>query len=131
MLSITDGGSLSRALSSPIADRLKRLLTTRLGQLDGQIDGHAHLVIMQPGDPLPALHVVLGFSPFHNPIDGRSFGQPDFTPAWEWIEDHGFCFELAFIFDDGGFAHVLIVESAQGVAPELLSLCRTYVNFPS
>lgn len=125
MLSITDGGSLARALSSSINHHLKHLLTTRSGQLGGNIEGQARFVVAQPADPLFVIQEALGFSPLHNPIDGSRFGDPEFTPAWEWMEDHGFCFELVFTFDDSGFAHVLIVEKAEGVDPELLTLCRT------
>jgi hypothetical protein len=128
MLSITDGGSLARALSSTIDDRLKHLLTTRSAQLGDNIEGQARLIVAQPADPLPLIQDALGFSPLLNPIDGSRFGEPDFTPAWEWTEDHGFCFELVFIFDDSGFAHVLIVKNAEGVDPELLTLCRTYAS---
>lgn len=126
MLSITDGGSLARALSSSLDDRLKHLLATRAADLGGTIEGQAHLVIAQPADPLSLVQTALGFSPLRNPIDGSHFGDPDFAPAWEWIEDHGFCLELVFILDDSGFAHVLLVEKAEGVHPELLALCRAY-----
>jgi hypothetical protein len=125
MLSIIDGGSLARALSSSIDDRLKQLLTTRSKQLGDNIESHARFIIAQPADPLPFVQEALGFSPLHNPIDGTRFGEPDFTPTWEWIEDHAFCFELVFIFDDSGFAHVLIVEAAGGADTELLALCHT------
>ncbi|HZG45443.1 MAG TPA: hypothetical protein VEZ41_04140 [Allosphingosinicella sp.] len=128
MLSVTDGGSLARALSSSINNHLKNLLTTRFEQLGCDIKGQARFIVAQPADPLPVVHQALGFSPLRNPIDGSRFGDPEFTPAWEWMEDHGFCFELTFIFDDSGFAHVLIVEKAEGVDTELLTLCRTYAS---
>ncbi|HZG45490.1 MAG TPA: hypothetical protein VEZ41_04380 [Allosphingosinicella sp.] len=128
MLSITDGGSLARALSRSIDDRLKHLLTTRSAQL-GNIEGQAHFIVAQPADQLSDIQQALGFSPLLNPIDGSRFGEPDFTPAWEWIADHSFCFELTFIFDDSGFAHVLFVEKAEGANLELLSLCAA--NFLS
>ena len=45
MLTITDGGSLSRALRTPIDLRLKRLLIERRDQLGGDISGEARFVI--------------------------------------------------------------------------------------
>ena len=130
MLSITDGGSLSRALKLPIDLRLKQLLIERRDQLGGNITDKARFVIVQPGDNPNALEAELSFSVFQNPGDGTRFGDPDFTPGWEWIEDHGFCFELVFIFTDDGFAHVALIQNAQGIDPELLKLCRLYVTDP-
>lgn len=128
MLTITDGGSLTRALSSPIDARIKRLLRLRCEQLGGDITGQVRFVIVQPGDTEEDLEGALGFSVFQNAGDGSRFGEPDFTSSWEWLADHGHCFELVFIFDDSGFAHVVLIENSQGVDPELLSLCRAYAG---
>jgi hypothetical protein len=128
MLSIADGEALSHALSSPLNPDTKRLLTTRRNQLGGEIGGIARFVVMQPGDNATDLDRALSFSVFQNPVDGSRFGEPDFTPAWEWIEDHGFAFEAAFIFDDSGFAHVLIVPKHHGIEPALIELCTTFAS---
>jgi len=127
MLTI-DGGSHARALKLPINPRLKQLLIERRDQLGGDIKDKARFVIVQPGDTLNDLEAKLSFSVFQNPGDGTRFGDPDFTPGWEWIEDHGHCFELVFIFDDSGFAHVVLIENSHGVDPELLKLCGLYVT---
>ncbi len=123
MLTITDGGSLSRAFSSSLDPGIRRLLRLRCKQLGGDITGQVRFVIFQPGDTLDQLDRQLSFSVFQNAGDGSRFGEPDFTPSWEWLADHGHCFELVFIFDDSGFAHVVLVENSQGVDPELLKLC--------
>jgi hypothetical protein len=128
MLTITDGGSLSRALSMPLDARLKRLLIERRDQLGGDIEDIARFIVVQPGDDLDALETALGFSVLQNQVDGRRFGDLEFSPSWEWLADHGYCFELVFIFDDSGFAHVVLVESFQGIDPELLNLCQLYVT---
>jgi hypothetical protein len=39
--------------------------------------------VFEAGDTLDELEAALGFTPPHN--DGVSYGDPDFTPAWEWI----------------------------------------------
>jgi len=130
MLTVTDGESLSRALSLPLDPRLKRLLIKRRDQLGGNITDKARFVIVQPGDSLKALEAELSFSVFQNPGDGTCFGDPDFTPGWEWIEDQGHCFDVVFIFDDSGFAHVVIVQNVQGVDPALLKLCQLNVTDP-
>ncbi len=128
MLTIDDGGSLTRALSTSIDPRLRRLLVERRDQLGGRIKGEARFIVVQPGDGLDALETALGFSVLHNQIDGRRFGDPEFSPSWEWLADHGHCYELVFIFDDSGFAHVVLIENPHGVDWELLRLCQLYVT---
>ncbi len=127
MLTITDGRTLSRALNSPLNDLIKRLLTRRCRQLGGDISGEARFVVASPGDTLQTIETALGFSVLENAGDGTRFGRDrEFTPGWEWLQNHRTCFELLFLFDDGGFAHVLVVEKAPGIAPELWRLCSMY-----
>jgi hypothetical protein len=130
MLSITDGGSLARALNLPIDRQLKALLKLRREQLAefDDLSEIARFIIVQPGDSLDALERELGFSVFRNPVDGRLFGDPEFTPGWEWIADHGYCFELVFIYDDSGFGHVVLVQNSPTQNPLLRALCLTYAD---
>ena len=127
MLTITDGGSLARALKLPIDLRLKRLLMERRDQLRGDIVDIACFIVVQPGDSVEALEQALGWSVFQN-LEGYRFGEPNYYPGWEWLADHGHCFEMVFIMTDDGFAHVVLVENSQGVDPELLKLCGMYVT---
>jgi hypothetical protein len=127
MLIVTNEHSLSRALSSSIDPRLKQLLTDRVRQLDVEdLFTAARFVIVQPGETIADLDQALGFSSLQNLGDGTRYCDPDFSPGWEWIEDHGFAFELVFIFTDDGFAHVVLVPNAPGISTDLLNLCRTY-----
>lgn len=128
MLTITDGESLARALNQPIDPQLKQLLMLRRDQLAEfqDLTEIAHFVIVEPGDSLGALERELGFSVFQNPVDGRRFGDPEFSPGWEWLADHGHCFEMVFVYTDDGFGHVVIVPNEPGIDPELLRLCQAY-----
>ena len=127
MLTITDGGSLARALKLPIDSRLKQLLIKRRDQLGGDIKDSARFIIVGPGDSKEALEQALGWSLFTTP-EGQRLGAPDYYPGWEWLADHGHCFEAVFIFTDEGFAHVILVEKAPGVDPDLLKLCEQYAT---
>jgi hypothetical protein len=126
MLSITNGEALSRALTAPIDDRLKRLLMLRRDQLGGDITDQAHFAVVQPADAAADLERTIGFSIFQNPADGSRLGDPDFAPGWEWIQDHGFAYELCFIMDDSGFGHVVIIPKTKSIAPDLLNICQQY-----
>ena len=127
MLTITDGGSLARALNQPIDSFLKRLLIERRDQLGGDIQGNARFIVVYPGDTVDALEHELGWSIFIT-AEGYRFGGPNYYPSWEWLADHGHCFEMVFILTDDGFAHVVVVENSPGVDPDLLQLCTTYAN---
>jgi len=121
MLTITDGGSLARALSLPLGLQLKRLLMERRNQLGGDIIDSARFLIIQPGDSLQALEEELGFPGLSDPES--SFG-------CEWIADHGDTYEAVWVLTDCGFAHVVLLPKQQGIDPELLRLCELYVTDP-
>jgi hypothetical protein len=117
MLSIRDGEALSRALDSPIDDRLKEFLILRRDQLGGEIDDQAHVAVPEPADTLNDIERLLGF-----PIGG------DATAAPEWAEDHGFAYELVYIFTDDGFAHVIIIPCSDQIDRQLLALGAAYAS---
>jgi len=134
MLSIQSGAAMAHALSLPINTDLKCLLRRRVDQL-GECEGCdlgdlARFVIVQAGDDLDAVEQAMGFSPLVNVVDGCRYGHSDFTPSWEWIEDHRGWFEAAYVLTDDGFGVVLMVEDAEGVEPALLALCREYADQP-
>ena len=129
MLTITDGGSLTRALSTSIDPRLKRLLTDRIRQLDVEdLSTAARFIVMQSGHTTDDLEQVLGFSVFQNAADGSRLGDTDYSPGFEWIEDHGHCYELVFILTDDGFAHVVFLPREPGIDATLLNFCATYAG---
>jgi hypothetical protein len=128
VLAIIDGRSLSRALSLPIDLRLKRLLIERRDQLGGDITHIAKFIVVQPGDGLKELEVELGFSVFQNRTDDRRFPDPLFSPSWEWLADHGHCFEMVFLLTDDGFAHVVIIQNCPMQNRLLRALCLTFAK---
>ena len=130
MLMIKGEADLARALASSIDDELKSLLALRRDQLlhdtDYKLEELAHFVVVQPGDPLDAVETALGFPVTVNLVDGARFGDPDYEPSFEWVEQHGGWWELAYVLSDDGFGHVLLIPDHEGVDPTLLALCREY-----
>ncbi len=119
MLTITDGRSITRALSTSIDPPLKRLLIKRRDQLGGDINGLARFLIAGPLDVLDTLETELGF-----PVRGDS----ELSFGCEWVADHGTFFEAVWILTDDGFAHVALITKHAGIDPELLRLCEMYVT---
>lgn len=130
MLSIRSTAAMARALELPLDITLRVLLIRRMSQLteydDYDLSELAHFLVVQQGDTAIEVEAELGFPVLTNFVDGRRFGDPDFEPSWEWLEDHGGWFEIVFVLTDDGFGWVLFVEDRAGVDPELLGLCRTY-----
>ena len=122
MLSIVDGQSLARALTLPLDPPLAEFLRMRQEQLGGEFSDTCRFLIFQPGDRPCHFEATLGWDPFKVPAETNRHG--DAGLAFEWIEDHGTFFELAFQFTED-FTHVVIVENRPGIHREVLDFCRT------
>ncbi len=119
MLTITDGGSLTRALSSSLDPGIKGLLRLRCEQLGGDIEHHARFLLAEPGDDLESLEAELGF-----PI----FGEPELSFAPEWVADEEGLLEAVWILTDCGFAHVAVVPRGPGISPQLIEVFAAYAS---
>ncbi len=96
MLSLTDRDAVTAALTnSTLAPSLRALIGLRVWQVDtdrrrplGEI---LQIVVIQPGDTIEVIHEAVGF-----PITWEQADQP----GWEWFNDHGSWFELAYVLTD-------------------------------
>lgn len=134
MLSLTTRAAVEAAIADTSLDPdLCRLLAVRARQLeddtepDVELGDLAHFHVVQPDDDTAAVNATLGFPVDVNLVDGVRFGHPDFTPSYEWIEDHGGVWEIAFVLSDDGFGHVLLVPDRPGIDVRLLALCRSHL----
>lgn len=132
MITIRSSAAMARALDSPLNITLKELLTKRRDQLleyDGFDLGElAHFIVAQAGDQIEAVEAEAGIPIVTNIVDGCRFGDPDYCPSWEWIDDHGAYWEAPYVLSDSGFGIVLFVENSVGTDPILLALCRAYAT---
>jgi hypothetical protein len=129
MLSFHDAASVAASPAAVSNPHLQQLLTDAVihWQAAGLLE-LTHLLIIQPGDTGDAFVEEVGFSPLVNPLDGSRFGGPSFTPYHDDLQDRCGWFELTVTVGNSGFAFVLFIQDAEGVNPELLSLCRTFVG---
>ncbi len=118
MLTITDAGSLARALCTPLDPPLKRLLIQRRDQLGGDIKGLARFLVAEPSDDMDTLETGLGFR-VRDDLEGN-FG-------CEWVADHDTFYEAVWILTDDGFAHVAFITK-RGADPDLLNFCELHVT---
>lgn len=83
------------------------------------------IAVIEPADSEQTFIDELGFSPLQNPLTETRFGDPDFIPAWDWLEVHPGWYELIFTVGDDGFAYILLVPS-EAKESDLTRLCERY-----
>jgi len=109
---------------------LRKLIQLRYQQLnaDDDLQKNAQLIVAELGDTLAELEEQGGCLLLTNWLDGTQFGNPEFTPMSEIIEDHGCCLEMAFILNDDGFCVVFFIPKTDGITPDLLAMCEQYAT---
>jgi hypothetical protein len=125
MISISTRESITAVLTNYELDaELRALIGLRAWQLDVErdrpLDDTIRFVVIQPGDTSEVIHAVVGF-----PI---TWDQAD-QPGWEWMEDHGSWFELAYVLTDD-FGMLIFVADDPGTNFNLLFNCLAVADRP-
>ena len=125
MLNLTDRDAVTAALTDTTLDPdLRALIGLRIWQLDEDrsrpLGEFLQIVVVQPGDSPEVIHEAVGY-----PI---TYDQAE-QPGYEWLEDHGDVFEIAYILTDD-FAILVLVLDQPGVNDTLLFNCRGVANRP-
>ena len=123
----------SAELASRIAEPgIRRLVEQRFAQiLDGEpydVDRHGYMIVVEPGDGVAALEAESGCPILSDIFGDARFGQPEFSPATEALEEHASCYELVFIFSDEGAGVLIFVPKVDGIDSELLAMCAAYAT---
>lgn len=109
---------------------LRSLLTQRFKEISQDEpydpDVLGYFMVVEPIDSVEALETATGCSILHGRFGAAIFGEQGFVPAFEFMEEHPSCFEMAFIISDDGFGIELFVPKLSGINPQLLALCATY-----
>lgn len=117
----------STAINDPdLSDLIQqRFESIRSDDEDYDPDIHGFIFLVQPGDSIAQVELATGCDLISDPFTSVQFGDPDFRPNFELLEEHAFCFEMVFVPGDGDFGIVIIIPKA-GIDPELLAFCQTY-----
>lgn len=125
MISLPDRAAMDHALTLPLRAAIKAILHERIAQViaDG-LDDLTHIIVLSPGDTEAMLKAEVLFSPLER--EGMRYGQPGFETWWDWLHDHGGCFELIYCVGNSGFAFILFLEDCDDPAlADLLDMCRS------
>lgn len=126
MLSLNDRDAVTAALTDPTIDpALRALIGLRVWQVDtdrrrplGEV---LQIFAVQPGDKSEEIHAAVGF-----PITWDQADQPGF----EWMNDHGSWFELAYVLTDD-FGMLVFVADHPDTNHTLRFNCLGFANRPS
>ena len=114
-----------------IADlKIRNLVQLRFAQIcSGETydpDRHGYMLVLEPGDTVRTIERESGIAVLTDLFGEARFGDPEFTPAAEVIEDRGTVYELVFIFTDDGYGIAIFVPKVEGVDRELLAMCAQF-----
>ena len=125
---LCDSPSIHKSLAAQT--ELTRLITgyvERLSDYDGcELGQLVQFVVMGRSDTVIELEAALGFSIRINRFSGCRYGDADFLPSWEIIEEHSFWYEVVYVLGDDGFGIVIFVP--KDADTELIEMLQHYTR---
>ena len=91
-------------------------------------DEHGFFILVEPGDTSEQIELATGYSLLKSLFNGTAYGDADFSPDFEYLEDHGSFCEAVYIFTDSGFAVMVIVPKDEGIDCKILGLCNEFAE---
>jgi hypothetical protein len=88
---------------------------------------HGYFIVIDVGDQADDVESATGCPLLTSWFNDAHFGDADFAPMFEYVEDHGSFYEIVYILNDGGFAQVVVVPKLLGIDPRLSKLCADFV----
>ncbi len=124
---ILNGPSLSVKINDPdIRALVEHRFTQILSDEPYDYDLHGYMIVVEPHDTVEALEAETQCPIVHNFFDDTQFGDADFTPCFEALEEHAKCFEMVFILNDEGFGIAIFIPKYSGINADLLAMCAEY-----
>ena len=121
------------SVASGIADNdLRELVEQRFEDIcDGEDfdpDLHGQFIVVEPFDRVEALEKESGCPILRSYIGNARYGDPEFKPVFECLEEHDACYEMVFVPGDGDFGIVIFIPKQEGIDPDLLAMCAEYAE---
>ena len=111
---------------------LRKLIDRRFEDIyaeeDYETDLHGHFIVVEPGDSVEALEMESGCPILHSYIGNTRFGDSEFKPVFECLEEHASCYEMVFVPGGGDFGIVIFIPKQEGIDPDLLAMCAEYAE---
>ena len=117
--------SSAAQISNPEIRHLVEQRITNLSTEPYDPDDLGYFLVMEPSDSLEEINAQLGFSILCNRFSGIKFGDADFTPSFEFVEEYAGCYDMVFILSDDGYGVELFIPKSIDI-PELLAMCQKF-----
>lgn len=128
MLILRDPSDVQR-VQNPAIRELVAQRFSELGQEEPyDPDSQGYFVVVAPGDTVTALEAAADWPILGGIFDDSRYGDSDFAPAFEVLEEHAACFEIAYVLSDGGACLIVIVPKEAGIDADLLHFCQEYAT---
>jgi len=124
---VINHSSLASSIANPdIRSLVEQRLTEITDSEPYDADIHGYFVVAEPRDSVDMLEKEVGCPILRDLFNDVPFGDPDFSPCFEVLEEHPGCYEMVLIMTDGDFGISLFIPKSSGINPELLAMCKTY-----
>jgi len=128
MLILRDPESVSGIAHAAIRELATQRFLDICAEDEYDPDLHGVMIVVEPFDGVDTLEEESGCPILHSYIGKARFGDPDFKPVFEVLEEHPSCFEMVFVPGDGDFGIVIFIPKQDGIDPDLLALCAEYAE---
>lgn len=92
-------------------------------------DVHGPFAVVEAGDTLETIEAATGCWLKTSLFDENvQYGDEGYMPAFEFLEEHPACFEVCFIFSDGGYGTLLFVSKSDAMDPTVMRYCREFAE---
>lgn len=102
---------------------IRALLQLRFEQLDGVID-NTEFFVVEASDTVDEIETETGCPIVTNWFGDEVFGDDDFVPSFDFIEEHRHCYEMMFNTSDD--TTVVLFVPKEHIDDGLLALCSQY-----
>ena len=128
MIVLRDPQQLCRVVQPDIKDFLRQRFQDICAPEPYDPDEHGFFILVEAGDTSEQIELETGYSMLRSLFTDTVYGDDDFMPDFEYLEDHGSFFEAVYIYTDSGFAVVLIVPKEEGIDGKILELCTEFAE---
>lgn len=128
MLVLRDPTLVSSIVDPDIRSLVEQRFTEICAGEPYDYDLHGYMIVVEPGDSVDALEKETGIPILGNLFDDTRFGDPDFTPSYEALEEHVSCYEMVFILTDDGFGINIFIPKQPGIDADLLAMCAFFAE---
>ncbi len=86
------------------------------------------VLMVEQGDTLQTIDSEMNGSFLANAFADQRYGEPEFKPCFETLEEYPTFYEMLFVQSDEGHGLVVLIPKGPGIDPEILALCAQHAE---